>query len=231
MSGSPGWENCDRSSCGITGASAPNRIAMRLLGALCALAASAHAFNSPPRVARAGKTAFAPAARLGAAAAAPLVDLIPLAPRDGAASKGRARIVATATDLPSAVTSKSAADEKLVKYVMERGGRRVRARRRAWLHPRAITVDCARAARARSASGRVAAALAALMRVGQGAARRALPCAAPARAVAPCAVPRPPPRPRAPMSRRRMPAAAPRRRPPRARARHRPPRARGVSRR
>jgi len=98
---------------------------MRLLGALCALAASAHAFNSPPRVARAGKTAFAPAARLGAAAAAPLVDLIPLAPRDGAASKGRARIVATATDLPSAVTSKSAADEKLVKYVMERGGRRV----------------------------------------------------------------------------------------------------------
>lgn len=103
---------------------------MRAIQALCLLVASAHAFNAPARLSRAGRTAFAAPARLNVdrtAASGPRAGSLSAAIRHAAVSAGRARIMATATDLPPVVTPKNAADEKLVKYVMERGGKRVSA--------------------------------------------------------------------------------------------------------
>lgn len=103
---------------------------MRLIAALCLLAAGAGALNAPARLSRAGRTAFAAPARLGgdgARARVARAGSLSAAPRRVATSASRARIAATAIDLPPIATAKSEADDKLVKYVMDRGGKRVRA--------------------------------------------------------------------------------------------------------
>lgn len=111
---------------------------MRVALLLSALAC-AHSLVSPAGLApRTGATAFAPTAKLSAASVAdPAVHRSRIARAVG--SGRRARIHATATDLPAAAVSQSEADAKLVKYVNDRGGKRVCAHARSIARGRACS--------------------------------------------------------------------------------------------
>jgi hypothetical protein len=120
---------------------------MRPLVALCLLAAGAHALVAPVRVAYSGKTAFGGLARTGGGMTRGAPDggatrfARALDSRVGyAAASRRSRIISTATQDPPQKLAKMSPDEKLVKYVFDRGGKRVRARnqrrRRARSSPR-----------------------------------------------------------------------------------------------